>query len=204
MEDVEQHMVSTKEARVAIEEHGEMVWRLKEIDLETRAILRDVMSSSEKRMRVGEKGEDLLGIMMESKTKALQEKGNKENAGLTDDQVTMILNEVLRLYPPALWIVRSIYEETKVHNDPEIWGENAKDFNPERVANAAKKPPNSFLPFGLGPRIRIGQNFAMMEAKVAIALILQNFSFEISPILRTCPFSSTNSSTSVWSSNNSK
>ncbi|XP_071906237.1 cytochrome P450 CYP72A219-like [Coffea arabica] len=142
----------------------------KEIDLETRAILRDVMSSSEKRMRVGEKGEDFLGIMMESKTKAIQEKGNKENAGLTDDQVTMILNEVLRLYPPALWIIRSIYEETKL-------GE--VNFNPERVANAAKKPPNSFLPFGLGPRIRIGQNFAMMEAKVAIALILQNFSFEL-------------------------
>ncbi|XP_071905915.1 cytochrome P450 CYP72A616-like [Coffea arabica] len=153
MEDVEQHMVSTKEAREAIEQHGEMVWRLKEIDLETRAILRDVMSSSAKRMRVGEKAEDLLGIMMESKTKAIQEKGNKENAGLTDDQV---IEDCKLFYSEAV-------STSTVDTPLNLGGDkDAKDFNPERVANAAKKPPNSFLPFGLGPRIRIGQNFAMM------------------------------------------
>ena len=49
-----------------------------------------------------------------------------------------------------------IINAMQVHHDPELLGEDAKDFKPGRVANAAKKPPNSFLPFGLGTRICIG------------------------------------------------
>nr|XP_043630952.1 cytochrome P450 CYP72A219-like [Erigeron canadensis] len=125
--------------------------------------------------------------------------------------VTMILNEVLRLYPPGVMVIRGTTKETKlgnmmipsgveiiipilnIHHDHETWGEDATMFRPERfsggVVNATKEGGlGSFLPFSGGPRICIGQNFAMVEAKLAIAKILQRFSFELSPSYTHAPF----------------
>ncbi|WOH14307.1 hypothetical protein DCAR_0933826 [Daucus carota subsp. sativus] len=111
--------------------------------------------------------------------------------------------QVLRLYPPVPLLVRrkrdgvtlgntTIQAKTDValptiliHHDQHLWGADAHEFNPERfskgVLNATKGQAAAFFPFGIGPQNCIGQNLAMLEAKIAMALILKNFSFELSP-----------------------
>ncbi|XP_059629687.1 secologanin synthase 1-like [Cornus florida] len=123
--------------------------------------------------------------------------------------VTMILNEVLRLYPPVIEVTRVTHEDAKfgdltipagvqlmiptilLHRDQEMWGKDAEEFNPGRFAEGisnATKNPFFYLPFAMGPRICPGQNLALLQAKMALAMILQRFSFQLSPSYAHGPF----------------
>ncbi|KAL5974885.1 hypothetical protein ACLOJK_031558 [Asimina triloba] len=122
--------------------------------------------------------------------------------------VTMVIQESLRLYPPAAFLVREALTAMKLggmrlpkgiklwipiqtlHQNPEIWGHDSFEFNPERFANGisnACKHPHVYMPFGLGSRICLGQNFAMVELKMIISMILGRFTFAISPHYRHSP-----------------
>ncbi|WMV57308.1 hypothetical protein MTR67_050693 [Solanum verrucosum] len=80
--------------------------------------------------------------------------------------------------------------ELLIHCDQTLWGQDANEFNPVRfglgVAQAAKHPM-AFMPFGLGARRCVGQNLAVLQAKLAIAMILQQFSFDLSPNYQHAP-----------------
>ncbi|KAF6137399.1 hypothetical protein GIB67_036436 [Kingdonia uniflora] len=120
----------------------------------------------------------------------------------------IIFYEVLRLYPPTSLVRRTWKTATKlgdfslpantqitiplvfVHRDTEQIGDDANEFNPERFSEGisrASKDQASYFPFSGGPRVCIGKNFALLEAKMALTNILQHFSFELSPTYTHAP-----------------
>lgn len=122
--------------------------------------------------------------------------------------VKMVIHEVMRLYPPAAFVSREALEDAQIghllvpkgvciwtliptlHRDPEIWGSDANEFKPERFANGisgACKLPQVYVPFGVGPRLCLGRNFALVQMKVVISLIISKFTFSLSPKYRHSP-----------------
>ncbi|MDM0034227.1 cytochrome P450 [Variovorax sp. J22P271] len=110
--------------------------------------------------------------------------------------IEQILMESLRLWPTApAFGVKPIADtllagryplstrdtllvlQPMLHRDPAVWGDDAEDFRPERFApDAAEQlPPNAWKPFGNGARACIGRPFAMQEAQLVIAMMLQRF-----------------------------
>jgi cytochrome P450/NADPH-cytochrome P450 reductase len=110
--------------------------------------------------------------------------------------VSQILEETLRLWPTAPAFTRRPYKDTvlggrykveansavvvltgMLHRDPKIWGDNPEAFDPDRFSpeNRAKIPPNAYKPFGTGQRACIGRQFALQEATLVLALLLQRF-----------------------------
>jgi len=112
--------------------------------------------------------------------------------------LNMVIDESMRLYPPAWIIGRKTIKSDSVgsyklpsghnllispyalHRDERYWPDPEK-FMPERfTAEMVKnRPRNSYLPFGAGPRMCIGNNFAFMEIQIVLIMIMQRFTFTV-------------------------
>jgi cytochrome P450 len=111
-----------------------------------------------------------------------------------------VMNESLRLYPPAYIVARTSMEACELggyefpakttmlisqwvmHRDERFY-ERANEFRPERWTNglASRLPAGAFFPFGDGPRRCIGQGFALLEAAIVIGTLAQRFHFQLVP-----------------------
>ena len=111
-----------------------------------------------------------------------------------------VVEEGLRLYPPAWTMTRSTISDDVIdnfqvkrgsslfmsvfnlHRNPNIWA-NPTLFNPENFSpeNVKARPKFNYLPFGAGPRICIGQQFALMEMQLLLAALIKRFTFEAMP-----------------------
>jgi cytochrome P450 len=104
----------------------------------------------------------------------------------------LVIEESMRLYPPAYFIDRinkeddefnnmalpkgsnllfSVYE---IHRHPDFW-EHPEAFIPERFQDGSIKFSKNYYPFGAGQRMCIGNNFAMYEMILAIMTVVERF-----------------------------
>jgi cytochrome P450 len=117
-----------------------------------------------------------------------------------------VIQESMRLYPPA-WITGRraegddevcgyrVAKGTQVlvspwatHRHPGFW-EDPEAFDPDRFtpARSEGRPAFAYFPFGGGPRICIGNTFAMMEAQLILAMISQRYRLELCPGAHVAP-----------------
>lgn len=144
----------------------------------------------------------------------IQEEVRDELASILDGQApalediakleltTRVIRESMRLYPPV-WIMErhAIAEDViggyripknssvvicpwTLHRHPAFW-EAPEEFRPARFDGA---PTPAYMPFGAGPRFCIGNEFAMLEAKIITAMVLQRFRLAPVPGARIEPF----------------
>jgi cytochrome P450 len=112
----------------------------------------------------------------------------------------MVAEEALRLYPPAYVFSRRAAGEDQLgpfrmpagahivispyalHRRPDYWPE-PDGFWPERFAPGARtdRPKLAYLPFGGGPRVCIGNSFAMMEHAIVLAAVARRWRLETIP-----------------------
>jgi cytochrome P450 len=119
--------------------------------------------------------------------------------------VRRVLDESLRLWPTAPAFSREALRDTvlagehpmrrgawalvltpMLHRDPEVWGQDAERFDPDRFdAKAVRaRAPHTFKPFGTGARACIGRQFALHEATLVLGLLLRRYELGADPDYR--------------------
>lgn len=119
---------------------------------------------------------------------------------------TNVIQEAMRLYPPVWVFVRQSLGEDELsgyhipagsmisfspyitHRHPAFWDHPSR-FDPDRFLpeRSEGRPKLAYLPFGAGPRICIGNHFAMMEATLAVAAVAQRYTLRLLPDLKIRP-----------------
>jgi cytochrome P450 len=110
----------------------------------------------------------------------------------------MVINESMRLYPPAWAISRSPTDDDEIggyriprgsvvmlcqyitHRHPGFW-KDPERFDPERFSPqcSENRPRFAYFPFGGGPRLCIGSYFALTEAQLILATIAQRYRLKL-------------------------
>jgi len=116
------------------------------------------------------------------------------------EYTSMVVQEALRLYPSAWTISRKALKDDKLgeheipagstvmlspyvlHRNPRIWP-NPEAFMPERFSadEVARRDKTTFVPFGGGPRMCIGANFALTELQLLVARTYQRYRLNTLP-----------------------
>ena len=110
--------------------------------------------------------------------------------------IEQILEEAMRLYPPVGLLARTVLKEDELCGRPmrpndilflPIWAlhrhellwERPAEFDPDRFdpVTGPKRDKYQYLPFGAGPRVCVGADFAMMQAQIILATLIQRFRF---------------------------
>jgi cytochrome P450 len=111
-----------------------------------------------------------------------------------------VIQETLRLYPPAWSLLRDVQEEDEIdgyripkdsmvllniheaHRLPEFWPEPER-FNPDRFGaeQVKNRPRQAYLPFGFGPRQCVGRDLGLLVIRLVLALIIQNYDLTLAP-----------------------
>ena len=104
--------------------------------------------------------------------------------------LSAVVKESLRMHPPVVGVARRLNHSLELdghvlpagttvvansyalHHNPKVWSD-PEEFQPERFMGGAARDAYSFMPFSIGARNCIGQNFAQNEIKIAAACILQ-------------------------------
>lgn len=111
-----------------------------------------------------------------------------------------VFSEILRMYPPTAFLPRALNEADQLgnyqlpedalvliffyglHHNPRIW-DKPEEFIPERFATEGgpNQHPFAYLPFSSGPRKCAGDEFALLEAIMVIAMVIQKFNIAVVP-----------------------
>lgn len=110
--------------------------------------------------------------------------------------IAQILEEAMRLYPPVGLLARNVIQKDELcgrqmrindivflpiwalHRHEMLWDRPA-EFDPTRFdpIKGESRDKYQYLPFGAGPRVCVGANFAMMQAQIILATLIQKFRF---------------------------
>ncbi len=111
-----------------------------------------------------------------------------------------VIDESLRIYPPAWMFARQAIDEDEIcgihipagasillspyatHRHPEFWV-GPENFDPDRFSpdRSLSRPRMAYFPFGGGPRLCIGREFALVEATLILAVMMQSYTMRLLP-----------------------
>ncbi|KAJ3078950.1 hypothetical protein HK102_004120, partial [Quaeritorhiza haematococci] len=117
--------------------------------------------------------------------------------------IGQIISETLRFHPPVPMVTRCCTQDVVLngikypkgsvfsispylmHRHPKYWPKNPNEWDPDRFAfereQAEARHPFCYMPFLQGPRNCVGMEFALLEAKTILIMILLKYDFELDP-----------------------